>query len=157
MLQSLKFALYIGEVELLERFIWRHNILTEEVQGGKYCTISLHNLIHMVDDIKRFSSPDNYWCYTFERAVHNYVEKSSNKKHLELTFTRSECRREVLKFLSTTEVACCGHNGDCFSKVYSYMASFVPICIIYACKSITHMHAHTVHTSTYTHGYVYEI
>ena len=101
---------------MLEWFIWRHNILIEEVQGGKYCTISLHNLIHMVDDIKRFSSPDNYWCYTFERAVHNYVEKSSNKKHLELTFARSECRREVLKFLSTTKVACCGHNGG-FSKV----------------------------------------
>lgn len=97
--------------------------MTEEIEGGRSCTISLHNLIHIPDDIKRFSSPDNYWCYTFERAVHNYVEKSSNKKHLELTFAKSECRREVLKFSTLTEVVqtCHRHNTDCFLKVIIYI------------------------------------
>ena len=53
----------------------------------------------MPDDIRRFSSPDNYWCFTFERAVHGYVERSSNQKNLELTFAKAESRKELLKFL----------------------------------------------------------
>lgn len=90
-------------VELLRMLIWRHNILTEEFEGFQHCTISLHNLLHLVDDIKRFSSPDNYWCYVFERAVHKYVIKSSNNKNLELTFAQAEIRREVLKFNACIE------------------------------------------------------
>ena len=85
-------------VDLLRMLIWRHNILTEEVEGFQNCTITLHNLLHLVDDIKRFSSPDNFWCYVFERAVHKYVIKSSNNKNLELTFAQAEIRQEVLKF-----------------------------------------------------------
>lgn len=33
--------------------------------------------------IRRFCSPDYYWCYVFERAVKNYAERSSNIKNLE--------------------------------------------------------------------------
>lgn len=72
--------------------------MTEEVEGFSDCTITLHNLTHLPDDIHRFSSPDNYWCFVFERAVHKYVEKSSNHKNLEATFAKSESRREMLKF-----------------------------------------------------------
>ena len=43
----------------------RHNILTEEIEN---CTISLY----CVDDIMQFSSPNNYWCYVFKRAVHKF-------------------------------------------------------------------------------------
>ena len=82
--------------------------MTEEVEGFTECTITLHNLTHLPDDIHRFSSPDNYWCFVFERAVHKYVEQSSNQKNLEATFAKSESRREVLKFhrasLSVMEV-----------------------------------------------------
>ena len=92
-------------IELLHRLIWRHNILTEEVQGLKSCVISLHNLLHLPDDIKRFSAPDNFWCYTFERAVHTYVERSSNKKNLELTFAKAEARRHLLKFLPPSSIS----------------------------------------------------
>ena len=70
--------------------IWRHNILTEEVYRGKSCVVSLHNLTHLTDDIERFSCPDNYWCYAFESVVHAYVERSSNNKHLEVTFVKAE-------------------------------------------------------------------
>ena len=49
---------------------------------------------------ERFSSPDNYWCYSFERAVKGYVLRSSNNRNLELTFALAECRREILKFKS---------------------------------------------------------
>jgi len=107
----------------LEKLIWRHNILTEEVEGGKSCVISLHNLIHLSDDIRRFSSPDNYWCYVFERAVHTYVDKSSNQKNLELTFAKAESRRELLKVLlhdiKHAGVPCNFHttNNECLEQV----------------------------------------
>ena len=86
------------DIDILERLILRHNILTEEVEGIKSCVITLHNLLHLPTDIRRFSSPDNYWCYVFERAVKNYVKRSSNCKNLEYTFARGECRRKFLKF-----------------------------------------------------------
>ena len=51
-----------GMLKLLDKLIWRHNILSEEIEGEKMCVISLHNLVHLPDDIKRFSSSDNFWC-----------------------------------------------------------------------------------------------
>lgn len=75
-----------------------HNILTEEIEGLKSCVVTLHNLLHLPEDIERFSSPDNCWCYVFERAVKGYVARSSNAKNLENTFARAESRREFLKF-----------------------------------------------------------
>ena len=65
----------------------------------KSCVVTLHNLIHLSKDIKRFGPLDNYWCYSFERAVKGYTQRSSNAKNLEHTFARSECRREFLKFM----------------------------------------------------------
>ena len=88
---------------MLRMLIWRHNILTEEVEGFQHCTISFHNLLHLVNDIKRFSSPDNFWHYMFERAVHKYVIRSSKNKNLELIFAQAEIRREVLKYNASRE------------------------------------------------------
>ena len=87
-------------IQLLKQLILRHNILTEEVEGLKSCVVTLHNLIHYPEDIKRFSSPDCYWCYTFERAVQGYVIRSSNNQNMELSFSNSECLREFLMFHS---------------------------------------------------------
>ena len=85
-------------INLLEKIVWRHNILTEETEGLQNCTITLHNLLHCINDIVRFFSPDNYWCFVFERAMHKYVTRSSNNKNLECTFAQAEVRREVFKF-----------------------------------------------------------
>ena len=54
--------------KLFRKLIWRHIILTEETQGLQSCVISLHNLSHVPDDIHRFSSPDNYWCFSYKRT-----------------------------------------------------------------------------------------
>lgn len=94
-------------MKLLEQLIWRHNILTEELEGTRSCVISLHNLIHLPEDIKRFSTPDNVWCYVYERAVHTYIDRSSNMKNLELTFAKAQSRRELLKFML---------NGNSYSR-----------------------------------------
>ena len=53
------------------------------------------------EDIVRFSSPDNYWCEVYERAVSHYIATSSNKKNIELTFAKAEARRELLKSLKS--------------------------------------------------------
>lgn len=44
--------------EILQKLIERHNILTEEVEGFKSCVVTLHNLLHLSEDIIRFGSPD---------------------------------------------------------------------------------------------------
>ena len=62
------------DLKLLENLIWRHNVLTEEMEGSTSCVITLHNLIHMPEDIQQFSAPDNYWCYSYERAVKGYIK-----------------------------------------------------------------------------------
>ena len=85
-------------IALLQRLILRHNVLTEEVLGIEKCVVTVHNLVHLTEDIDRFSAPDNYWCYCFERAVSKYVSRSSNKRNIERTYANAECRREFLKF-----------------------------------------------------------
>lgn len=84
--------------EILKKLITRHNILTEEAEGLKSCVVTLHNLIHLPEDIEHFGSPDNFWCYAFERAVKGYTQRSSNAKNLEHTFAKAECRKEFLRF-----------------------------------------------------------
>ena len=72
-------------------------IVVEEELGLDQCVVTAHNLEHTTEDIIRFSSPDNYWCEVPERAVSHYIAISSNKKNIELTFAKSEARRELLK------------------------------------------------------------
>lgn len=76
-------------LELACHLILRHNILTEELQGLESCKVTVHNLLHILEDVERFSSPDNYWCFSFERTVNKYIEQSSNK-NIEHTFARAE-------------------------------------------------------------------
>ncbi|CAB3987948.1 Hypothetical predicted protein [Paramuricea clavata] len=83
-----------------QKLSWRLNIMAEEVQGLEMCTISLHNLTHIHEDVITFSAPDNYWCAVFERAVKGYVKRSSNCKGIEATFAIAEAHREFLKPLS---------------------------------------------------------
>lgn len=58
------------------------------------CVINLH----LPEDIERFSAPDNFWCFQFERAVKRYVQQSSNNKHIEKSFACGESQRELMKF-----------------------------------------------------------
>ena len=114
------------DIEILRKLIARHNILTEETEGLKSCVITLHNLIHLPEDVQRFGSPDNFWCYTFERAVKGYTQRSSNAKNLEYTFARGECRKEFLRFRFIDEES----NGDYNSDE---VISFVRIIWLHAC------------------------
>lgn len=75
----------------------RFNVLVEEIQGLGMCVVTNHNLLHIPEDIQRFSSTDNFWCFPFERAVKKYTSRSSNCKHIEVTYAKAEARREFLK------------------------------------------------------------
>ena len=86
-----------GMIEMHRKLAQRLNVKVEENQGLEMCTISVHNMIHTHEDIKNFSSTDNYWCAVFERAVKDYVKRSHNCKGLEWTFAKAECWREYLK------------------------------------------------------------
>lgn len=53
----------------LKALSWSHCILVEERYGPSECVITLHSLTHLHEDITRFSSPDNFWYFHFEKAV----------------------------------------------------------------------------------------
>ena len=67
-------------VELLKRLLWRHPILYEKIYGLQACSDNLEYSLHMVEDIPRHSSPDNYWCYVYERLVSFHKDQSTNQK-----------------------------------------------------------------------------
>lgn len=77
-------------IKLHQNLAWQLNILVEEVQGLAMCTISMHNLLHIHEDILNFSAPDNIWCAVFERAVKEYVKESRNGKGIETAFAHVE-------------------------------------------------------------------
>jgi len=81
----------------LKALSWRHCILVEDRYGPSECVIALHSLAHLHEDMSRFSSPDNFWCFQFETAVERYVKQTSNRKGVEKTFARKECQREFLQ------------------------------------------------------------
>lgn len=94
----------IDLIKLHKVIAWRLNIQVEEVQGLEMCTISLHNLLHMHEDIINFSSSDNVWCAVYERAVKEYVKKSHNGKNIEITFAHLETIREYLKSVQVESI-----------------------------------------------------
>ena len=87
-------------IENFRRLCWRYCILVEEAYGDSECVITLHSLPPVPEDIMRFGSPDNYWCFQYERAVGRYVKQTSNKKGVEKTFARKESQREFIKVWS---------------------------------------------------------
>ena len=87
------------DIELFIDIAWHHNIMVEELFGLDACVITEHNLIHVADDIRRFSSSDNYWVFDLERAVKRYVNQSTSHRNIEKTYSDNETRREVLQNL----------------------------------------------------------
>lgn len=85
------------DVLLFANLSRRHMILVKDRLGLDQCVVTAHNLEHTTEDILRFSSPNNYWCEAYERAVSHYISTSSNKKNIEITFGKAEARRELLK------------------------------------------------------------
>lgn len=90
------------DASLFGRIAKRFVILLEENYGIESCLVTAHNLQHVEEDTWRFSHPDNYWCFSFERAVKRYVAHTSNFKNPECSFAKRESLREMLKTLPST-------------------------------------------------------
>lgn len=69
-----------GNVQVLHKLLWKHAILYENLYSFEHCTENLECSLHIPDDILRHSSPDNYWCYIFERLVSFHKQQKTNKK-----------------------------------------------------------------------------
>ncbi|XP_044180985.1 uncharacterized protein LOC122962134 [Acropora millepora] len=70
------------DVNLFGKLAQRYLVITEEHRGLTSCTVTEHNILHIASDAMRFSHPDNYWCFSFERAVRRYVTTKSNFKNI---------------------------------------------------------------------------
>ena len=75
-------------IEMHRKLAQRINVKIEEAQGLDMCTVSVHNMMHIHEDIINFSGTDNYWCAVFERAVKDYVKRSHDRKGVELTLLK---------------------------------------------------------------------
>lgn len=83
--------------KIFHKLVLRHNILVEEVLGRDECRITVHNLIHIKECVHRFGSPDNYWCWVFERAVSDYVNTPTNGRNIEYTYAVKELHKEYIR------------------------------------------------------------
>ena len=71
---------------LLLKLLWKHAILLEYLYGTKARTENVECSVHMVDDIERHSTLDNYWCFVYECLVKFYKQQTTNMKLLCKTF-----------------------------------------------------------------------
>ena len=92
------------DVEALETLTWAHAVAAEEYYGLHICTENLEYSTHLCDDVKRHSSPDNYSCEVFERAIRVHKQQTHNAKGIERTLAE---RENIRLFLRSFEL----HNG----------------------------------------------
>ena len=85
------------EIVLLERLLWVHAITFERLYGIEHCTENLKYSLHIPNDIIRHSSPDNYWCFVYERLVRFYKQQSTNMKNLCKTYIDRACQMRFVK------------------------------------------------------------
>ena len=72
---------------MLKGLLWKHHIDYEYLYGLRACTENVEYSLHIPEDIKRHSTPDNYWCYMYERQVKFYKQQTTNMKSLCKTFS----------------------------------------------------------------------
>ena len=86
----------------MRKLLWKHAILLEYLYGTKACTENVECSVHMVDDIERHSTLDNYWCFVYEHLVIFYKQQTTNMKSLCKTFAdRAQQLRFVDMYIET--------------------------------------------------------
>ena len=81
-----------------EHLLWKHAIMYEELYGLAACIENVEYSLHMPEDVQQHSSPDNYWCFMYERLVCYYKRQTTNMKTLCKTFAD---RASQLHFTNT--------------------------------------------------------
>lgn len=75
-----------ADVNALVNLAWAHVIAAEEFYGLHICTENLEYSTHLCEDVKCHSSPDNYSCEGFGRAIRIHKRQTHNAKGIERTF-----------------------------------------------------------------------
>ena len=83
---------------LLKQLLWRHAVLYENYYGTSACSENVEYSLHLTEDIVRHSTPDNYWCFLFERMVSIHKQQTTNMKQLCKTLAN---RCAQLQFVNT--------------------------------------------------------
>ena len=65
--------------------------------GLSICTENLEYSTHIAEDVRCHSSPDNYSCEVFERAIRVFKQQTNNAKGIEKTFSERENIRIFLR------------------------------------------------------------
>ena len=90
-------------LDYFKKLLWKHAIMFEELYGLSSCTENLEYSLQMPEDIVKFSTLDNYWCYVFERLVHYYKLQTTNKSMCKTFADRANQLLFVTLYLETKE------------------------------------------------------
>lgn len=86
-----------NNISRLRGLTWSHAIQAEEYYGPDFCSENLEYSTHIADEIQRHSSPDNYSCELYERAIRSHKLQKNNAKGLEKTYAERENIRHFLQ------------------------------------------------------------
>ena len=86
-----------NNIERLCSLTWKHAVTAEEYYGLHFCSENLEYSTHIASDIRRHSSPDNYSCELYERAIRSHKLQKHNAKGLEKTYAERESIKQFLK------------------------------------------------------------
>ena len=84
-------------ISYLDKLLWTHAIKAEEFYGTSICTENLEYSTHVTSDIFRHSSPDNYSCDLYERAIRTIKVQKHNSKSIEPTYVEWETIRQFIQ------------------------------------------------------------
>ena len=99
-----------SNISRLKALSWSHAIAAEEYYGADFCSENLEYSTHLADEIFRHSSPDNYSCELYERAIRGHKQQKNNAKGLERTFTERENIRHFLKVFQQKNGPVCHYD-----------------------------------------------
>lgn len=104
-------------ISRLRGLTWSHAIQAEEYYGPDFCSENLEYSTHIADEIQRHSSPDNYSCELYERAIRSHKLQKNNAKGLEKTYAERENMRHFLQVYQQKNGPLCKYDdgGDTFS------------------------------------------
>lgn len=80
----------------LDGLVWKHAVMAEEYYGLDFCSENLEYSTHIVSEIERHSSPDNYSCELYERAIRSHKLQKHNAKGIEKTYAERESIRHFI-------------------------------------------------------------
>lgn len=117
-----------SNISRLKALAWSHAIAAEECYGADFCTENLEYSTHLADEIFRHSSPDNYSCELYERAIRGHKQQKNNAKGLEKTFTERENIRHFLKVFQQKHGPLCQYDSgrDSFTFDEGLLGKNVP-------------------------------